>query len=204
MKRPIAYKFHDSDKADAEAWFLLQSNLDAAHKSIIEVIEINKHLDFKSVRPPDDLSVIHIEALFVYAVTMYLRSFATGKRLRLRIEEVPRISKTDLNTHENIRGLRNKHFAHAVSDEHEGAHIYLIVGRETKQKLGFDCYTSHLVCEGMPELRRFERLVLKVLKHVQIMGRLSADKLSRKFFGPAAKWTSCQYRLPLPKNRPTS
>jgi hypothetical protein len=197
MKKPIAYQFKDSDKADAEAWFLLDANLKAAHKSINEVIEKHERLVSKSPRgEASDLEgdFSHADALFVYAVTMYLRCFATGRRHRLRIDAVPGVSKTDIKTHESLRLLRNRHFAHPVSDEYEGAEILLIVSHDKKQKLGFVCYTVQYVCESLPELRRIERMVSNVLKYVERMGQLSSDKLSRKFFGASAKWSGCQFQ----------
>lgn len=189
MKEPFGYKFEDPDKADAEAWFLLEANLKAAHKSINEVIEKHERLVRKSPRGETsnlegDFS--HMDALFVYAVTIYLRCFATGRHQKLRIGAVSGVSKTDLKTHESLRLLRNRHFAHPVSDEHEGAEIFLIVSRDKKQKLGFECYTVQYVCESLPELRRIGRMVSNVLKYVERMGQLSADKLSRKFFGASA------------------
>ena len=190
MKKPIGYKFSSPEKERLETWFTLASNLRAVDEAIDRLLSL---LESTSGREQVGENLDLVVPFFVYAVTMYVRCFAPGRRIRLSINSIPRLTATDLQTHENIRALRNRHFAHPVSGDHEGTEILLVVTEDRKKNLGFHRSFVTLASEAPPELRRFKRLNKKVMAHVDRQSENLADAFAQKFFGKGAKWSDCQY-----------
>jgi len=75
------------------------------------------------VEEPDALLV---DALSVSAIVRYCRCFTTGRRARLRIDQLPSATGADVNFHARLRGTRDWHISHPVNQQEAHA-LYLII-----------------------------------------------------------------------------
>jgi len=192
MKKLKLLEFKSAAKSEVEAWLTIENNFSSVISSLQRLLTIVGKGRGQEIEHRDKSLVV---PLYVYAVTWYLRCFATGRRARLSIEEIPGLSETDRKTHEQIRILRNHHFAHAVTNKHEGTYVHLIVSDDKGKALGFKWFYVTLASDSRQDLQRFLRLAQKVLAHARVRTRVVADPFARSFFGAEASWDSTQWRI---------
>lgn len=188
--KPTALEFEHPLKASLERWLLLEGRLSEVERALLLLIE-----NFDSatkVGPeiemlPDKSSLVR--PLYCFAVVTYMRCFGGGRRAPLKIDEVPNISERNRKVHEDIRLLRNHHYAHAVSDE-EGAHV-LAIPLQPGIRAGFAVFEVVLAGPSEPDLKAFIALVRKIRRFVRVQEREVGNRLARATFGPTAKWVTC-------------
>lgn len=190
ITKPRALGFEHPLKAPLERWLLLSNRLAEVGESLVQLDELfsgaKKHR--KDIDMPSE-AVRQIRPLYCFAVVTYVRCFGGGRRQPLQISDVPQLTVRDLQTHEDVRTLRNHHFAHAVLDE-EGAHI-IAIPPQAGLKGGFVVHDIVLASAGAKDIRAFLKLVRKVRRFVKSKGAQAGDDLARAIFGPGATWATC-------------
>jgi hypothetical protein len=74
----------------------------------------------------DSPETVLLDALSAAAIVRYFRCFTTGRRERLRIEQLPSATEAETALHERICGMRNWHISHPVNQQEAHA-VYVIV-----------------------------------------------------------------------------
>ena len=178
LPKPAAQEFEHQLKPELERWLILAARLREVREALTHVSELfvkggprrkKMLLQGKEIRL--------VRALYCFAVVTYIRCFATGRRRGLKISDVHGLSARDLETHEDIHVLRNKHFAHPVADE-EGASILIIQPRGSRGA-GFAVASSVLASSSPEDVRRFTSLVRRVARHIDLNEQLACPSGKR-------------------------
>lgn len=185
-----AFEFDHPLKPSLERWILLDSRLAEVEKSLALLLGHYTAASWrgKFINMSDGGQEL-MRPLYCFAVVTYVRCFGGGRRQPLRISDVPRLSTRDLHIHEDVRTLRNHHFAHAVADE-EGAHL-LAVPQQSRIGPGFALYNVVLAGPGLSRLRAFLSLVRKVRRYVKTKEEQAGNQIAMSIFGPKATWRAC-------------
>lgn len=95
----------------------------------------------------DRPETVLLDALSAAAIVRYCRCFTTGRRERLRIEQLPVATAAEIGLHERICDIRNWHIAHPVNQQEAHA-LYVIIDESpgaTTGALGFSsCATAQI------------------------------------------------------------
>jgi hypothetical protein len=182
-RKDILFEFQHKRKAELEAWLVMEARLD----EVIEALEtLPERLTWspktRTSPPLPTGHSIRVRSLYCFAAVTYIRCFATGRRSRLGISQVPNVTAKDLVLHESIRLMRNQHLAHAVADE-EGAHIYLHAKPHERAPSRFNVFNVILASENKATIRRFAVLAKKVRAFVRTRIAAAGDEIAQSFFG---------------------
>ncbi|RYX80152.1 hypothetical protein EON83_29855 [bacterium] len=177
---------HPSKEALAEL-SILDGRLVEVEQALERLLPALGHLTPVGKSGGDKFDALLVRSLYCFAVVTYIRCFNSGKRLTLKISEIKGLTQNQLIFHERLRGIRNQHLAHAVSEE-EAAHIYVIADAGTKCPIGFRVQNGVLASDGERDVKRMIALVKKVRKHVHMRSFQFGDEIAKAVFGPKAKW----------------
>lgn len=186
MKRPpySMAEFDDPHKRELEEWLVLDHRLREVEQAL-KLVHHSLGRARKSRVVPTG-SATSTRSNYCFAAITYMRCFSSGRCRRLRIEAIPDLTATNLETHAGIKEIRNTFFAHAVADQ-EGEHVYLHapIGRSFN---GFATISVVLLCDSKQTVRNFMNLVAKVPKFVLSRTEEVGDKIATRIFGPGSSW----------------
>ena len=88
-----------------------------------------------------------VDALSTAALVRYSRCFTTGVRERLSIDGLSSASPSDIDLHHRLRGVRDRHIAHAVNEQEVHA-LYVILDGSPEATTGAIGFSSFSSAEG--------------------------------------------------------
>ena len=130
---------------------------------------------------------ILVRSLYCFAVITYVRCFNKGRRLQLKIQDIPGLGRRQVELHGELVAVRNQHLAHAVSNEEE-AYIFLRRDKGKVELKGFHVLHTVLASDNSAKIRRFIALVKRVRRYVFATVCQVGDEVARTFFSQRAKW----------------
>lgn len=188
--KPAALLFEHQLKPELERWLILAARLKEVCQALTSVTELLVRGGSRRTEIAlGERDIQLVRSLYCFAVITYIRCFATGRRRGLNISDVRGLSPQNLETHEDVRTLRNHHFAHPVADEEEA--LVLIVRPHGSRRAGFRVFDTVLASSSSSDVRRFASLVRKVARHVELKEHLTGDALAQAIFGAQARWRDC-------------
>lgn len=181
--KPTYFEFEHPKKIELEEWLVVEDrlkevteSLESVHKKMGRSRKIRRVKEPTSVRPE-----------YCFAVVTYMRCFAHGRNRRLSIDKIPGLTRTNAETHDGIRDLRNRFFAHAV-DDHEGATVYLFAEPGQKRISGLTSLHIVLSSDSLQGVRNFMNLLAKVRLFVSLQINRVGDEIAQTYFGGGSTW----------------
>lgn len=184
--KPRALNFAHTLKPQLEHWLILGGRLREVEQAVARVVDIYATARNGRALEVSIEKIPLIRPLYCFSVVTYMRCFGGGRRPPLKIEDIPQLTARDRQTHEEASRLRNKHFAHAVSDE-EGASI-LAIPPQGNLKAGFVVFEVTIATPNVAGVKASLSLVRKVQRFVVRKEHEAGDALAQAILGPKATW----------------
>lgn len=184
---PRLQPFHHPRERELARWITLDGRLSEVEASLEVLLTKLDAMPSGPAHVKDGGPSILVRSLYCFAVVTYVRCFNKGRRLQLKIQDIPGLGRRQVELHNELVAVRNQHLAHAVSNEEE-AYIFLLRDKGEVELKGFHVLHSVLASDSPATIRRFIALVKRVRKHVFATVCEVGDEVARTFFSQRAKW----------------
>lgn len=184
---PRLQPFYHPRERDLARWITLDGRLSEVEASLALLLTNLDVMPSGPTHVKDGGPSILVRSLYCFAVVTYVRCFNTGRRLQLKIQDIPGLGRRQIELHNELVAVRNRHLAHAVSNEEE-AYIFLLREKGKVELKGFHVFHSVLASDSPATIRRFIALVKRVRRFVYATVCQVGDEVARTYFSERAKW----------------
>ncbi|WP_415817169.1 hypothetical protein [Bordetella tumbae] len=173
-----AMNFQNKTKKELEAMLSIQADLNRAERSL------------DAIRQNYATSSEVMAALYTQFLVSYVRSFASGRRKGLREDIFT--DRELLAIHRELKGVRDRHIAHPVSD-HEQCVVLAAVPEPSRNELvGLGVRYWFFVADAPEKLSEYRRPLEFALSHVNAEAERLGDQLAQELLGEGHTWESAQ------------
>lgn len=183
MKKHLhAFGFNHPTKAELERLLAIQADLQTAIRCLQMLVPPSKLMR--------DAGVIGM-ALHTQALVSYVRCFTSGRRKGLSADDIYSGKPELMDVHNDIKGLRDKHVAHSVSD-HEYCSVLVAAKDETSPAQGLGVRYWFFAGGDDKHMQRFLKLAEFAHKTVKAKSNLTGNELAKLLMGRRATWRRAQ------------
>lgn len=173
-----AMNFHNKRKTELETMLSIQSDLDRAKRALdVLTREYGAHNEAMA-------------AFYTQFLVSYVRSFASGRRKGLMQEIF-----TDLEllaVHKEIKGVRDQHIAHPVSDHELCVVLAAVPDPHRKELVGLGVKYWFFVAAAREKLAKYRKPLEFALSHVNAEVERLGNQLAKDLLGEGHTWKSAQ------------
>jgi hypothetical protein len=170
--------FHNKTKTELETMLSIQSDLNRAAGSLDALLQ--------NYGVPGEAMAAHYTQFLV----SYVRSFASGRRKGLREDIFT--DKELLAIHKELKGVRDRHIAHPVSDHEQCVVLAAVPDLSRNGLVGLGIKYWFFVADAPEKLHEYRGPLEFALTHVSAEVERLGDQLAEELLGEGHTWKSAQ------------
>ncbi len=185
---PRLQPFRHQRERELANWLTLEHRLAEVEKALEMLLPLLAQAEPASAKGKEADASLLVRSLYCFAVVTYVRCFNSGRRQRLKIDDMTGVGRRQRELHDSIVATRNRHLAHAVDDEEE-TYIFLCRDPGKIELKGFHVLSVVLASDSLVTARRFLALVRRIRRYTNREASRVGDEVARTFFRRNAKWS---------------
>ena len=170
--------FHTKTKTELENMLSIGADLNRAEETL--------DLLLQNYTAAGDM----LAALYTQFLVSYVRSFASGRRKGLRDDIFT--DQELLAIHKEIKGLRDRHIAHPVSNHEQCIVLAAVPDLSRNELVGSGVRYSFFVADTPEKLSEYRRPLEAALVHVNAEVERLGNQLAQELLGEGHTWKSAQ------------